>query len=176
LEANPETILETSHEDFPHLPRRGLVDRISTSSIQLKPTAVSTAASMATNTTGKITVTINIDLVSKFASGVTYHCSVAAIGGELDTTRNTVAGGMETASTVATTGKNGTSCTLHIPYSWTLPSDSKAETGLILAFGVGAVSGAGTSATTVRSTLQVDGIENLPASGATSTYTFDVTL
>jgi hypothetical protein len=64
------------------------------------------------------------------------------------------------------------------PYSWTLPPDPGADTGLILAFGVSAVSqGSQNSAGVVeRSTLQLDGIENLPASGATSTFTFGVTL
>jgi hypothetical protein len=60
-----------------------------------------------------------------------------------------------------------------MPYSWTLPPDGGADTGLILAFGVSAVN---VHSEVQRSTLQLDGIENLPASGASSKFSFNVAL
>lgn len=154
-----------------------LHDQVNATGIQLKPSAMSSSA--VTPTTGAIVVTISIMDVSHFARGTSYHCSLTALGGEIDTDNGTVDGGIETANAIATwSGANALSCTLTIPYSWTLPPDANADTGLILAFGVSAMThGAGGGAGTVeRSTLQVGGIENLPASGATSTYAFSVTL
>lgn len=150
-----------------------LHDQINTSSVQLKP---SVAGANSAATTGMIVVTIDISLVSQFPSGTSYHCSVAAIGGLIDTTNDSIAGGIETANKVASTGHLSPSCTLHIPYSWTLPSDPSASTGLILVFGVSADQTNSGVTTVTRSTLQLDGIENLPATGTTSSYTFNVTL
>lgn len=152
-------------------------DQVNASGVQLKPSALTATA--ITPTTGTITVTINISVVSHFTRGTAYHCSLTAIGGEIDTDNSTVAGGIETANGLGRwSGPGALSCTLTIPYSWTLPPDPGADTGLILAFGVSAISqGTQNSAGVVeRSTLQLDGIENLPASGATSNFTFGVTL
>lgn len=152
-------------------------DQVNATGIQLKPSAMS--ASGVTPTTGMIVVTIGITDVSHFTRGTSYHCSLTAIGGEIDTDNGTVDGGIATANAIATwSGSNALSCTLTIPYSWTLPTDANADTGLILAFGVSAMTHASgsTAATVERSTLQLDGIENLPASGATSTFSYSVTL
>jgi len=148
-------------------------DQISANSLQLKP---SVAAAGAPTTTGTIKVTININAVSHFLSNTAYHCSLLAIGGIIDVDNAAVAGGMESANRIASGGNSSSSCTLTIPYSWTLPADANADSGLILVFGVSAVTGKGESATVPRSTLQLDGIESLPANGATSTFSFNVTL
>lgn len=154
-----------------------LHDQVNASGVQLKPSALT--ASAVAPTTGTIAVTINISVVSHVSKGTTYHCSLTAIGGEIDTSNGTVDGGIETANGLAKWNGPGTlSCTLTIPYSWTLPLDPSADTGLILAFGVSAVSGGSqnTAGVVERSTLQLDGIENLPANGATSSFAFGVTL
>jgi len=151
-----------------------LHDQISASGLQLTPSVAATAI---TPTTGTITVTLTIGIVSHFMRGSTYHCSLTAIGGILDTENNTVDGGIETVNGLAKwTGPSTTTCTLTIPYSWSLPADPGADSGLILAFGVAAVSGFGENAVVERSTLQLDGIENLPATGTTSAFAFNVTL
>ena len=125
-------------------------------------------------TTGTINVTIHIKIVSGFESGTTYHCSVNAVGGIIDLDNGTIDGGLETANNFAVVTAPGVAqCTLKIPYSWTLPHDGGAESGLILAFGVAAVN---THSEVERSTLQVDGIENLPPSGAASNFVFTVAL
>ena len=153
-------------------------DQITATGVQLKPSPM--ASPSITPTTGTITVTINIKAVSTFRPNTEFHCSLAAIGGLIDTGNGTVAGGFETANVRATPNGAGTAtCTLTIPYSWSLPADPSADTGLVLAFGVSAVrEGRGDSSQNqvIRSTLQVDGIENLPANGATSMFTFDVAL
>jgi hypothetical protein len=98
---------------------------------------------------------------------------VYAIGGIIDTDTGTVDGGLENANNFATASGGKYSCTLRIPYAWTLPSTAGADSGLILGFGVAAVN---PQSEVQRSTLQVDGIENLPANGATSKFTFNVAL
>jgi hypothetical protein len=151
-------------------------DQINAAGVQLKPAL---AANAVAPTTGTIAVTITINVASHFSRGTTYHCSLTALGGEIDTDNATIAGGIETANGLGKwTGPGALTCTLNIPYSWTIPADPSADTGLILAFGVSAVTAAtpGATGAVERSTLQLDGIENLPASGATSTFAFGVTL
>jgi hypothetical protein len=150
-------------------------DQVIASGMQLKPGAIG-AASIAP-TTGTLVVTINITALSHFRHGTTYHCSLTAIGGELDTTNAVVSGGIETAFGVAKwNGVNTLACTLTIPYEWTILPDPAATSGAILAFGVSAVAPAADGGTVQRSTLQVDGIEAIPPSGSTSTFAFNVTL
>jgi len=148
-------------------------DQIGASNLQIMPSVTS---STTTPTTGTIQVTINIAAVSHFSASTAFHCSLLAIGGIIDPGNGTVAGAVESANRIAGIGTPSTSCTLTIPYSWTLTSDPNAQSGLILGFGVAVVAGRDESATVWRLTLQLDGIENLPASGATSTFSFNVSL
>src|SRR5258708_39200275 len=53
-------------------------------------------------TEGVLVVTININVASHFEAGTTYHCSVYAIGGIIDTDTGTVDGGLENANNFAT--------------------------------------------------------------------------
>jgi hypothetical protein len=147
------------------------VHGITSTGVQLSPTTLK--ADSVSPTTGKITVTINIAIDSRFEPGTTYHCSVYAIGGEIDLDTGPVDGGIENVNGIVTGSGRNTSCTMSIPYSWTLPRDGGADTGLILAFGAAAVN---THGEAIRSTLQVDGIENLPASGSVSKFVFNVAL
>lgn len=141
------------------------------SGIQLKPSVKSNVSSA---TTGTVDVTINIKLVSKFSRDNTFPCSVIVIGGIIDTDNGTVDGGIETVNGEArVTGAGAATCTVSIPYSWDLASDSAAQSGLILAYAVASVDHRGIAR---RTTLQLSGIENLPANGATSTFTFDAAL
>ena len=138
--------------------------------VQLKPAAMAAAI---TPTTGTVVVTINIKAVSHFRKGTAFACALVAVGGELDTTNAVVSGGIDTAFGIATaTGANTASCKLTIPYEWTILPDPAATRGALLAFGVAAVD----DEAVVRSTLQVDGVEPLPPSGTTSTFSFNVTL
>lgn len=124
--------------------------------------------------TGTIVVTVNIKIVSHFEGGTTYHCSVYAIGGAIDLRTATVDGGIENVNTFAVPPTGGsTSCTMTIPYEWTLAQGRGTDSGLILAYGVGAIN---PHSEVQHSTLQVDGIENLPANGTTQKFTFDVVL
>lgn len=150
-------------------------DHISANGLEVKPSIKSNAS--VTPTTGTITVAININLASHFAKGTSIHCSVMAIGGMLDLSNGTVDGALETANGIAmSNGSGSATCMLSIPYSWTLPPDPTAQSGLILVFGASAQWPHGENSIVQRSTLQLDGIENLPASGTTSKYAFDVTL
>lgn len=146
--------------------------QISATGVQLNTSTVKSDS--VSPTKGQIYVTVNIAIDSRFESGTTYHCSVYAVGGIIDLDTGTVDGGVETANGFATvTSARTASCSLFIPYTWTLPHDGGADSGLILAFAVAAVN---THSEVERSTLQVDGIENLPANGAVGKYVFNVSL
>lgn len=145
--------------------------QINATGIQISPLTLK--SNSVSPTTGTITVTINVKIVSHFESGTTYHCSVYAVGGEIDLATGTIDGGVENVNTFAPSSGATASCTLTVPYSWTLPAEHKAQTGLILAFGVGAIN---PESEVEHSTLQVDGIENLPANGSAATYVFNVAL
>jgi hypothetical protein len=156
-------------------------DQVIANGLQMKPSAIG-AASLPT-TTGTITVTINITAVSHFKHGTTYHCTLLAVGGLLDTTNAVISGGLETATGLARwNGVNTLACTLTIPYEWTLAPDPAAASGVILAFGVAAVAPShdgredSDDRMVQRSTFQVDGVEPIPANGSTSTFAFNVTL
>jgi hypothetical protein len=124
--------------------------------------------------TGTIDVTIQIKVASKFEGGTTYHCSVYAIGGILNLNTGTVEGGVENANTFGTRNSKGVvTCSFSIPYEWTLSSGSGDESGLILAYAAAAVN---PHSEVEHSTLQVDGILNLPANETTSKFTYNVTL
>lgn len=149
-------------------------DSVSASGMQIKPSVKSNAI---TPTTGTVTVTINISAVSHFPHGTQFHCSLTLIGGILDLNNGTVVGGIETANGVASSsGPGAATCSLTIPYAWTIPPDPSADNGLVMAFGVSAVSEHEGGAVVHRSTLQLDGIESLPASGTTQTFTFGAVL
>jgi hypothetical protein len=126
-------------------------------------------------TTGTVNVTVNINIVSKFRHDTYFPCSAIVIGGILDLDNATIDGGVETAYGVAQASGDGTTatCNLTIPYSWTLASDASADSGLIIAFAAGAVDRRGNA---LRTTTQISGIENLPATGTTSSYTFNAAL
>jgi hypothetical protein len=152
-------------------------DQIVPNGMQLQPHASNTPI---TPTTGKIVVTATINAETHFPMGTKFHCTLLAVGGELDTTNCVIAGGLETTSAVA---KHDV-CTLTIPYSWIVPPDPAAATGLILAIGVSAVEGDGHhdhddgngAGMVTRTTLQVLGVDNLPANGTTTTVSFDIVL
>ncbi len=161
-------------------------DQIVPNGVQLKANAANIPV---TPTTGKIEVTVNINAVTHFEKGTKFHCSLLVIGGEIDTTDGVVGGGIETTNGVAKKGV----CTLTIPYSWIIPPDPGASSGMILAVGVSAVEGgdgghqghdveangmgSGNSlATVVRTSLQVGGVEALPPNGTTTSISFDIVL
>jgi hypothetical protein len=150
-------------------------DLVSASGVQIKPSAKSNA--LFAPTPGTINVTIDISAVTHFRRDTSFHCSLTVIGGILDLSNAAVVGGIETANSVANwSGPGAATCTLSIPYSWSLPPDPAAQSGLILAFGVAAVSNHEGNSVVHRSTMQLDGIENLPASGTVSNFVFGATL
>jgi hypothetical protein len=129
-----------------------------------------------TNITGIIDVTINIKVVSKFPVGTTFPCAAIAIGGQVNLNTMVVDGGIETANGTATgTSAAATSvtCSLTIPYEWMVSGSSTGDNGLLIAFAVGAVHPSGK---TLRSSIQLSGIESLPTSGTTSRFAFHAEL
>ena len=162
---------------------------------QIVPSGVQLRAHTAniaiTPTTGKIVVAVNIHAESNFDKDTEFHCTLLVIGGEIDTTDGVVGGGIETASSVAKKDV----CILTIPYSWIIPPDSGASSGMILAVGVAAVDPLeshgkkhadnngknngddnGDEGTVPRTTLQVGGVDSIPPNGSTTSISFDIVL
>ncbi len=128
-----------------------------------------------TSVTGTVNLTITINLVSKTGHWTRIPCAAILIGGEADTSVPLVDGGIETASGDAMVDwktKTAT-CTLSIPYEWTLITDASAGEGLFVGFAAAEV---GQGDNTTRSTIQIGGPMPLPATGTTTTLAFTTTL
>lgn len=139
-----------------------------------------TTPSGATSVTGTLNITITIDIVSKFGRDVRIPCAAIAIGGEADTSVPVVDGGIETASGDAMIDwktKTAT-CTLSIPYEWTLVTDPSAGEGVFVGFAAAAVGHDRDHDVdeTKRSTIQIGGPLPLPPTGTTTTLAFTTTL
>jgi len=131
-----------------------------------------------TTFTGTVNMTITVNIVSTFRRGTRISCGGILIGGEIDTSVPVVDGGIETAGGDATVNwmtKTAT-CTLTIPYEWSLATDASASQGLIIGFAAAAVGHDRDSDTTQRSTIQIGGPIPLPATGTTTTLAFTTTL
>jgi len=139
--------------------------------VRPKPLIVSPGTSV----TGTVNITVTINLVSQFHHGVRIPCGAILIGGEIDTSVPVVDGGIETVASLASVdAKTKTAtCTLSIPYEWTLATDASASSGLIVGIAAASV---GWGDVTERSTIQIGGPIALPASGTTTTLAFTTTL
>jgi hypothetical protein len=130
--------------------------------------------------TGTLQIGITIHIVSAKINTADIPCSAVAIGGQIDTGTLSVTGGIETASSTATPSPANVEqpepivlCNLTIPYEWTLGGGNAGEKGLILAYAAAALNQKGN---VIRSTIQINGLEPLPANGSTKQYAFSVTL
>jgi hypothetical protein len=136
-----------------------------------------TPGSGATSVTGTIVLSITINLVSKIGDSDRIPCAAIAIGGEVDLSTPVIDGGIDTASSFASVDKKAktATCTLSIPYEWTLISDPSAAEGLIVGFAAASLDH-DHSDSTRRSTIQIGGPLPLPPSGTTTTLAFTTTL
>jgi hypothetical protein len=134
-----------------------------------------TTPSGTSSVTGTLNITVTINLVTKFGRGIRIPCAAIAIGGEADTSTPIIDGGIETASgdAIVDWKTKTATCTLSIPYEWTLVTDPSASEGLIVGF---AAAGVDRFDQTERSTIQIGGPLPLPASGTTTTLAFTTTL
>ncbi|HUH61899.1 MAG TPA: hypothetical protein VLZ50_02830 [Terracidiphilus sp.] len=148
--------------------------QLTASGIAVKSRPLTTPAG-ATSVTGTVNLTITINLVSKIGHEARIPCAAILIGGEADTSVPIVDGGIETASGAAMVdwkAKTAT-CTLSIPYEWTLITDTAAGEGLFVGFAAADVDHWDN---TRRSTIQIGGPLPLPPSGTTTTLAFTTTL
>lgn len=148
--------------------------QLTASGFTIKPHPLQ-APSGTTSVTGTVSLTITINLVSKTGRWTKIPCAAILIGGEADTSVPVIDGGIETASgdaMVDWSTKTAT-CTLSIPYEWTLITDPSAGEGIFVGFAAGEVDQRNN---TTRSTIQIGGPLPLPASGTTTTLAFTTTL
>jgi hypothetical protein len=132
-------------------------------------------ATTTTPTTGTVEVIFDIKLVIHFPKGTPLSCSIYLGVSETNTTTFVSAGYGETAAaSVAIDGTTAT-CSLRIPYSWLLPA-GKGETASF----TGTYTVSATPTATTYESRSSNGTfvstDVIPASGATSKYTVDVTL
>jgi hypothetical protein len=128
--------------------------------------------------TGTVNLVITINLVSRISSGSQIPCGAIVIGGEVDLSTPVVDGGIDTVSGNAVVdwkAKTAT-CTLSIPYEWTLVPDASAAEGLLVGFAAASVDHDHDHDVTRRSTIQLGGPLPLPPSGATTTLAFTTSL
>lgn len=138
-----------------------------------------TQGSGTTSVSGTINLSITINLVSKISGDTRIPCAAIAIGGEVDLSTPVIDGGIETASSFAMVdGKTKTAtCTLSIPYEWTLVTDPSAADGLVIGFAAAIVDhDHDRDDMTRRSSIQLGGPLPLPPSGTTTTLAFTTTL
>jgi hypothetical protein len=124
--------------------------------------------------TGTLNLVITNNLVSKLGPDHRIPCSAIMLGGEVDLSTPIIDGGIETASDRAMVDWKArtATCTLSIPYQWTLVTDPAAGEGIIVGFGAAIVD----HDVTRRSTIQIGGPLPLPPSGTTTTLAFTTTL
>ena len=147
--------------------------QFSATGLQLRPSKVH--SNTVTPTTGTVEVTLTINLVSRYGHDTSFPCSVIVIAGNIDLNSYTVEGGIETAYGIARTvpGTTTAVCKLSVPYAIDLTGSAAANSGLIVAYAAAAVNDRGD---TQRSTLQISGIDNLPASDYVTKLSFDAAL
>jgi hypothetical protein len=147
--------------------------QLTASGYTLKPTP--NASSSTIHVSGTVEVTLTINLVTKFHRRVFFPCSAMVVGAEVDVTNFVVDGGLETVSgwaTVSSSNPSTATCTLTIPFEWTFEADPAAISGLLIAYATAGVTPEGR---TVRSTLQVTGLQEIHP-GTTMKNDFTVTL
>lgn len=139
-----------------------------------------TPMSGTSSVTGTLNITITINLVSNLGPNARIPCGAIMLGGEVDLSTPVIDGGIETASGRAMVDWKArtATCTLSIPYEWTLISDTSATEGLIVGFAAAIVDhdDHGDHDVTRRSTTQIGGPLPLPPSGTTTTLAFSTTL
>lgn len=148
--------------------------QLTASGLAVRPHPLTTPTG-ASSVTGTVNLTITINLVSKIGHEARIPCAAILIGGEADTSTPIIDGGIETASGEAMVdwkAKTAT-CTLSIPYEWTLVTDAAAGEGLFVGFAAADVDHWDN---TRRSTIQIGGPLPLPPTGTTTTLAFTTTL
>jgi hypothetical protein len=148
--------------------------QLTASGFTVRPHPLTTPTGTA-SVTGTVNLTITINLISKTGHWTRIPCGAILIGGEADTSVPIVDGGIETASSEAVVdwkSKTAT-CTLSIPYEWTLVTDTSAGEGLFVGFAAADVDHWDN---TTRSTIQIGGPLPLPPTGTTTTLAFTTTL
>jgi hypothetical protein len=143
-----------------------------------RPDAATTPA-----TTGKISLTISMKLATAFPAKSTITCglNLVVLSVSENTTTFAISEGewLETAASAATISGSTATCTVSVPYAWVLPSSGSTVTTtntLSASFQVTVANA--TSTPTVLRISQQDLIvgENVPVTGAVSSYTANVTL
>lgn len=148
--------------------------QLTASGLAVRPHPLTTPTG-ASSVTGTVNLTITINLVSRIGHEARIPCAAIVIGGEADTSTPIVDGGIETDSREAMIDwktKTAT-CTLSIPYEWTLVTDPSAGEGLFVGFAAAEVNHFDV---TGRSTIQIGGPLPLPPTGTTTTLAFTTTL
>lgn len=146
---------------------------------QVFPDTAAASAAAAAPVTGTFVAKFTIKLVTPVPSGSQVLCELNANLFEENTTTGTVSNEIEEdAAAKATVSGSTASCTVSIPYSWTLATPSSDTVNLGYYLYIVNPTGANESALTRSSTQFLPGAGSIkvPASGTTTTYTVNSTL
>jgi hypothetical protein len=128
------------------------------------PTAVS----------GVYSITFNLNIASTLPANSTITCKAQIVpaSSSFNGLASQEAAPFESAAGVATVTGSTATCSVDIPFSWSLQSTRR---GVALSYQLDAVNAAGSLPAVVRSSVLQNIQESYPASGATSSISFDVT-
>jgi hypothetical protein len=131
-----------------------------------------------TATTGTIELTIVINLKTPLPKGGSIICNSDVSVSSINLSTDQVTSWGETASTVAAASGASHTCTVNIPYSWTIPASSSViQNQLTGEYLVEMTDAAGVLPGIVRtSSSQFVSLKKIPSTGTISKYTVDVTL
>jgi hypothetical protein len=123
-----------------------------------------------TTFTGTYSVTFNLTIASTLPSGSTITCKVQILPGVSG--MESAAVPVEAAAGVAVVTGTAATCTVEIPFAWTL---SNTRGGVSMSYEIDAFNATGTLPNVVRTSAQQGMAESYPASGGTTNLTFNVT-
>jgi hypothetical protein len=128
------------------------------------PTAVS----------GVYSITFNLNIASTLPANSTITCKaqIAPAGSSFEGFTSQAGAPYESATGVATVTGSTASCAIEIPFSWSVQS---VRGGVALSYELDAINAAGSLPAVVRTSILENVQEPYPASGGTSSLTFNVT-
>lgn len=128
-----------------------------------------------TTLSGVYAITFNVNIASSLPAGAAIVCKAQIVpsqGGGGFMSQQLAAVPVETAAGLATVSGATATCSVEIPFSWTVNS---GQSGVSLSYEIDAVGSSGSAPLLVRTSAQQGIGEAFPASGGTASVSFNVT-
>lgn len=127
-----------------------------------------------TTVSGTYSITFNLTIVSTLPANATITCKaqIAPANAAVSSFQQQSSVPFESAAGVATLTGSTATCTVEIPFSWTVEG---TRGGVSLSYELDGLNASGSLPAVVRTSVQQNVAQPYPSSGATSTVTFNVT-